>query len=95
MKINNLVLSSLVLFSISAIEILVVDLGRSTVRKWYGDSPPPAREKIQSAPSLPPPGPNRRTGPQNRQTFIRPSRPFLFPAVFNPAAFLLPAFVGE
>ena len=94
MKINSLCLASLVLLSISALEILVLDLGRSEVRKWYGKSPVSA-DKLQPAPSPSPPHSHRRTGPQNRQTFIRPTRPFLFPAVFSPTAFLLPAFVGK
>ena len=99
MKVNNIVLGSMVLFSISAIEIFVLDLGKSEIRKWYGDTSDPETNKMQALHSA-----ERRTerperperpGPQNRQTFIRPTRPFRFPAVFNPTAFLLPAFVGN
>ena len=97
MKVNNLVMGSMVLFSISAIEIFVLDLGKSEIKKWYGDTSDSVTNKIQVVQSAERRNDrnDRRNGPQNRQTFIRPTRPFRFPAVFNPTAFLLPAFVGN
>ena len=89
MKLNHLLASSMVIFSIGAFEIFVLDLGSSEVKKYSAQSSNVA--KIKS----PQPAVRRTSGPQNRQTFIRPTRPFLFPAVLSPAAFLLPAAVGK
>ena len=89
MKLNNLIASSMVIFSIGAFEIFVLDLGSSEVKKYSAQSSNVA--KIKS----PQPTVRRTSGPQNRQTFIRPTRPFLFPAVLSPAAFLLPAALGN
>ena len=89
MKLNNLLASSMVIFSIGAFEIFVLDLGSSEVKKYSAQGSNVAKIKSSQ------PGLRRNSGPENRQTFIRPTRPFLFPAVLSPAAFLLPAAVGK